>query len=241
MYKIKGADINHEINSMRKYEDTKQEIDKLLEQLITPYIFNKKLKILDACCGIGHISRLLGAVSKTSRIVGFDIEDELIKVGKKLSQSFDNVELHSEDIFQAIKHTENEYDIAVCWKTLSWLDYYEDLLTALVHSTKKYIFISSLFYDGDIDFSIMVREYKKDAGKDGFNKNYNVYSLPQFKRFAFSLGVKSINVTDFNIKIDIPPPPIDEMGTYTICDIGGKRVQISGAVVQHWKVIRIDL
>jgi ubiquinone/menaquinone biosynthesis C-methylase UbiE len=241
VYKVKGNDINHEVSSMMKYEDTKQEIDKLLEQLIMPYIFNQKLKILDACCGIGHISRLLGTMSNSSKIIGFDIEGELIEVGRSLSQSFSNIELHSEDIFQAISHSENKYDISVCWKTLSWLDYYEDLLTALVHSTKKHIFISSLFYDGDIDFSIMVREFKKDAGKEGFNKNYNVYSLPQFKRFSYSLGVKNIDVTDFDIKIDIPSPLIDEMGTYTVCDSDGKRIQISGAVVQHWKIIRIDL
>ena len=133
------------------------------------------------------------------------------------------------------------FDITVCWKTLSWFDYYEDLLVGLINSTKKHIFISSLFFDGDIDFEVKVREFNKEAGKKGFNKNYNVYSLPQFKRFALKKGVKKIDVVDFDISINIEKPPINEMGTYTITEKNGHKVQISGAIVQFWKIIRLDL
>jgi hypothetical protein len=107
--------------------------------------------------------------------------------------------------------------------------------------TKNYIFISSLFYDGDIDFEIKVREFKKELGKERFNSFYNVYSLPRFKEFVFGLGIKNIEVYNFDINIDIPQPPIDQMGTYTIRLENSKKLQISGAVVMYWKVIRIDL
>jgi hypothetical protein len=40
---------------------------------------------------------------------------------------------------------------------------------------------------------------------------------------------------------DIPKPPIDEMGTYTEKLENNKRIQISGAIVMSWKIIRIDL
>ena len=115
------------------------------------------------------------------------------------------------------------------------------MLRDLIHITKNHIFLSSLFYEGDIDFEIKVREFKKESGQDGFNSYYNVYSLPQFKKFVYSLGVKNIEVYNFDIDIDIPRPPIDQMGTYTVKLENSKKLQISGAVVMYWKVIRIDL
>tara|TARA_B100000795_G_scaffold249286_1_gene216713 strand:- start:2172 stop:2894 length:723 start_codon:yes stop_codon:yes gene_type:complete len=240
MYKIKGSDIEHEIKSMLKYDVKKQEMDKLLESLVLTYLENKKLEILDACCGIGHVSRILSDLSPQSKFIGVDSESELIKVGKKLNKS-QNISLINEDIFKFLANNLKQFDISVCWKTLSWFSYYEDLLIALIKSTKNHIFISSLFFDGDIDFEIRVREFKKEAGHQGFNKNYNVYSLPQFKRFALSRGVKNIDVVDFDITIDLPRPPIDEMGTHTITEKNGHKTQVSGAVVQYWKIIRLDL
>jgi len=40
-----------------------------------------------------------------------------------------------------------------------------------------------LFYEGDIDFEIKIREFKKESGKKKFNAYYNVYSLPQLRNF----------------------------------------------------------
>ena len=129
----------------------------------------------------------------------------------------------------------------ISWKTVSWLPYYDQMLRDLLHMTKNHIFLSSLFYEGDIDFEIKVREFKKESGQDGFNSYYNVYSLPQFKKFVYSLGVKNIEVYNFDMDIDIPRPAIDQMGTYTVKLENSKKLQISGAVVMYWKVIRIDL
>ena len=59
------------IASMRKYVDKKQEMDKFLERLIIPIIQDKNLKILDACCGIGHILYFLSEISLKSTFLGF--------------------------------------------------------------------------------------------------------------------------------------------------------------------------
>ena len=131
--------------------------------------------------------------------------------------------------------------MSVNWKTISWLPYYDQMLKDLIHMTKNHIFLSSLFYEGDIDFEIKVREFKKESGKDGLIRYYNVYSLPQFKKFVYNLGVKNIEVHNFDIGIDVQKPPIDVMGTYTEKLENGKRIQISGAVLMLWKIIRIDI
>jgi ubiquinone/menaquinone biosynthesis C-methylase UbiE len=229
------------IASMIKYVDKKQEMDKFLEKLITPIIQGKNLKILDACCGIGHILYFLSEISPKSTFLGVDQTSYLIEEAKTLCQAKKNIYFEVGDVYDLPYKYLKEFDISINWKTISWLPYYDQLLKSIVAVTKKHIFISSLFYDGDIDFEIKVREFKKETGKDGFNAYYNVYSFPHFKDFVYGLGAKNIETYDFEIDIDIPKPPIDQMGTYTVKLENGKRLQISGAVVMSWKIIRIDL
>lgn len=235
------ADKESNIASMTKYVKNKQELDKFLEKLIGPLIQDKDLKILDACCGVGHILYFLNQISPKSTFVGVDQTAYLIEEAKKLCQDNKNMSFEVGDVYNLPSKYPKEFDISINWKTISWLPYYDQLLKSLFAVTKKHIFLSSLFYDGDIDFEIKVREFKKEAGKDGFNAFYNVYSFPHFKEFVYGLGAKNIEAYDFEIGIDIPKPPIDQMGTYTVKLENGKRLQISGAVVMSWKIIRIDL
>ena len=74
-----------------------------------------------------------------------------------------------------------------------------------------------------------------------FTLYYNVYSLPRFEKFVYDLGVKNIEVYDFNINIDIAKKDLDYMGTYTEKLEDGNRLQISGAVVMLWKIIKIEI
>ena len=236
-----NKDEEFNISEMNKYLKTKQEIDKILEKIISPIIKEKKLKILDACCGIGHITNLLKNISHESDFIGIDQSDYLIKKAQELFKNTKNTSFEVADIYDIKEKYQKEFDISICWKTISWLPYYDQILKNLIHMTKDHIFLSSLFYEGDIDFEIKVREFKKESGSEGFNSYYNVYSLPQFKKFVYSLGAKDIEVFDFDIDIDIAQPPIYQMGTYTVKLENSKKIQISGAVVMNWKIIRIDL
>jgi ubiquinone/menaquinone biosynthesis C-methylase UbiE len=239
-YHDEEKDKEFNISSMTKYLKEKHEIDKELEKIITPYIKSKKLKILDACCGVGHISHFLSKISPETDFLGIDQTSYLIEEAKKLS---DDKHLHFEvgDIYDMPEKYEKSFDISVCWKTLSWLPYYDEIMKSLISCTKRYIFLSALFYEGEIDFQIKVREYKKEKGKNDFTLYYNVYSLPRFKKFVLEQGVKNIDVCDFNIKVDIPKSDRDYMGTYTKKMADGNRLQISGAVVMFWKIIKIEI
>ena len=228
------------IDSMKKYLVEKQELDKKLEDIITPYIESKKLQIFDPTCGIGHILYFLSKISPNSSFFGIDQTPYLIEEAKKLC-SKPNIKFDVDDVYDITEKYHKKFDISVCWKTVSWLPYYDEIMKSLFSVTKNYIFLSSLFYDGDIDFQIKAREYKKEKGKNDFTLYYNVYSLPRFKKFVYELGAKSIDVYDFEINIDIPRSNVDYMGTYTEKLSDGKRLQISGAVVMFWKIIKIEL
>lgn len=229
------------IASMKKYVDQRQELDKFLDPLIAPLIINKKLNILDACCGIGHLIYSLSDLSPKSSFIGIDQTTYLIEEAMKLCKDRRNINFEVADIYDLLNTHPKQFDISINWKTISWLPYYDEIMKVLLGITKSHIFLSSLFYDGDIDFEIKVRTFQHEAGKEGFNAYYNVYSFPRFKEFVLGLGAKNVQSFDFEIGVDIPKPPSDQMGTYTVKLENGRRMQISGAVVMFWKVIRIDL
>jgi len=229
------------ISSMKKYVSEKQELDKSLELIISPLIKGKSLRILDACCGIGHIAYFLSEISPSSHFLGVDQTPYLIEEAKKLCFEKKNISFEIGDIYDLPKKFDKSFDITINWKTISWLPYYDEFMKSLFKITKKHIFLSSLFYDGDIDFEIKVREFKKEGGKDDFNSYYNVYSFPKFERFVKSLNCKKIHYLDFDLPFDIPRVDPDFMGTYTLKLHDGRRIQISGAVIMSWKIVNIEL
>ena len=91
------------IASMKKYVKEKQEIDKFLEKLIKPYIKSKNLKILDACCGIGHLTNILNDLSPNSEFVGIDQTSYLIKEAKKIFGKKKNLSFRVGDIYNMPK------------------------------------------------------------------------------------------------------------------------------------------
>ena len=159
-------DKDFEINSMKKCITEKRELDKFLEKLISPYIKNKNLKILDAPCGVGHISYFLSDLSPNSKFLGIDQTPYIIEEAKKICSSKKNISFEVADIYDISSKYYKTFDISINWRTISWIPYYDEMLKNLVSMTKDHIFLSSLFYDGDIDFEMKVREYKKESGKE---------------------------------------------------------------------------
>ncbi len=145
------------------------------------------------------------------------------------------------DLYELPHTHKKQFDVTICWKTLTWLPAYEEALRALFSATRSHIFVSSLFYDGDIDYEIKVREHVKERGAAGHATYHNIYSFPRFRKFALSLGAKRVSAQDFNIGIDLPRGNIDHMGTYTLKLRNGSRMQMSGALPMPWKIIHIEL
>ncbi len=139
-YFNKDKDKQHNIASMTKYSKNKQELDKLLEKLITPLIKEKELKILDACCGVGHIIGLLNEISPKSIFLGVDQTAYLIEEAKSLYKNQKNISFQTEDVYNLPQKLIKEFDISINWKTLSWLPYYDQLLKSLFAVTKKTYF-----------------------------------------------------------------------------------------------------
>ena len=236
MYFHGDDDKEFNLESMRKYARTKPELDKTLETMIAPYVTGAP-HILDACCGIGYLAHNLHTSFPRASFLGIDETPYLIKEALALFGSDTNLQFKVGDLYTLKKTYPKAFDISICWKTLSWLPSYEDALDNLLAATRSHIFISSLFYDGDIDFEIRVTEHLKKRSAT----RHNIYSLPRLTRFLKTRKVRRIASTDFNIDIDLPRGSPDHMGTYTVRLEDGKRLQMSGALPMPWKIVHIEL
>jgi ubiquinone/menaquinone biosynthesis C-methylase UbiE len=230
------------LQSMRAYLRNKPEQVKFFEELVGPYL-TEDVSVLDACCGIGDLLYFLAQLNPNARFTGVDKAEFLIDEARTHFADNLNVTFEPGDIYALVEQFgKNSFDLSVCKQTLSWLPSYEKPVEELMAVTRRAVFTSSLFYDGRIDFETRVREYTTDAGGDGYNAFYNVYSFPIFREFCLERGAKDVVGFDFNIGIDLPRPANpDRMGTYTVLLQSGERLQISGALLMPWKIVRIDL
>jgi ubiquinone/menaquinone biosynthesis C-methylase UbiE len=227
---------------MRAYLRNKPEQVKFFEELVGPYL-KEDVSVLDAGCGIGDLLYFLAQLNPNARFTGVDKAEFLIDEARTHFADNPNVTFEAGDINALSKQFgTNSFDISVCKQTLSWLPAYAQPVEELMAVTRRAVFISSLFYDGRIDFETRVREYTTDAGREGYNAFYNVYSFPIFREFCLERGAKDVVGFDFNIGIDLPRPANpDRMGTYTVLLQSGERLQISGALLMPWKIVRVDL
>jgi len=233
----------HALQSMQAYLRNKPEQVKFFEELVGPYLGQNGISVLDACCGMGDLIYFLSELNSNAVFTGIDKAEFLINAARDLFPGNASVHFQQGDIYALSQQFGvKSFDLSTCKQTLSWLPGYEKPVEELMAVTRRAVFISSLFYDGRIDFETRVREYTTDTGRDGYNAFYNVYSFPIFREFCLSRGAQEVVGFDFNIGIDLPRPANpDRMGTYTVQLQSGERMQISGALLMPWKIVRIDL
>jgi trans-aconitate methyltransferase len=232
------------LDSMRKYVERKQELDKLLESVARPLFEAGELSVIDVGCGIGHLAPHFNELSPGSGFHGVEQYEYMTEEARRANAGLPQATFEHADAYELPTRYPKGFDVAVAWKVLSAIPAFEPMLDVLLGLARRHVLIGSIFYDGDIDFEITVREHAKD--REGMSEvasltNYNVYSLPRFERYVRERGAADVQVHDFEIPIDLPRGDTDRMGTYTERLADGRRLQLSGAVVMNWKVIRIDL
>jgi ubiquinone/menaquinone biosynthesis C-methylase UbiE len=230
------------LESMRRAFQQKPEQVKVFEELVGPRLRDLQAPVvLDACCGMGDLSYFLSRRYPHAQFVAVDRAEFLQREGARLAKA-PNIRFEMADVYDLTrKFGHKTFDIAVCKQTLSWLPRYEPAVLELASVTRSAVFASSLFYDGRIDFETRVREYLTESGCTDYNAYYNVYSFPIFKEFCMGHGAKDVVAFDFNISIDLPrPASLDRMATYTLKLESGQRIQVSGALLMPWKIVRIE-
>jgi len=197
----------------------------------------KNLRVLEAGCGYGRLIYYLNKFDPRQDYTGIDYMPELLEQGRaRFKQK--NIHFVRRDLYNMPAKFHKYFDLTISYKTLSWLPGYEEVLKQLVKSTKNKIYVTSLFYDGDIDF---ITKVYVDATKNSKEYSYlNTYSLAKFKIFCRSLGIKKVKATNMKLDLDLPKPSVKKLRTYTRHSQDG-RLEITGTTILNWKLIELTL
>lgn len=215
-----------------------KQMDYLFAALQKDFV-KKGQSVLDACCGYGRLLYFLEAFDSQQQYVGIDYVPALIEQGKQRFKNSTNISFVCDDLLSSVDHYQKAFDITINYKTLYCMPYYENLLKNLITMTKKKLYITSPFWDGDIDF---ITKIYQEASGEGPYTFLNTYSMPKFKRFCERLGVKEIKEQAMVIDVDLPEySKGSQLSTYTTHTREGSRLEITGNIVLHWKLIELVL
>lgn len=169
--------------------------------------------------------------------LGVDNEKELISFATQENDRLrlKNLRFEVADIsnLKGVSHG----DGALLIQTISWLpDYKQALISIFENLSPQWLFMTGLFYQGEISVMALVTELKKKR-----QVFYNTYSIPDVVRFSLDHDYRA-EIFPFSIDIDIPKPAdTDKMSTYTVTSKeDSTRRQISGPLLLNWHGILLE-
>jgi ubiquinone/menaquinone biosynthesis C-methylase UbiE len=193
------------------------------------------------CAGYGRLTYFLNECDSTHDYYCLDFSDTLIAQARKNFETNPNIHCEVADLYSLSPKYGKAFDITVHYKTLYCLPYYEQAIEQLVNVTRRKIYITSPFFEGDIDF--ISRIYPSASAGDESRYTYsNSYSIPKFVKFCKALGVKKVEFEDMRLDFDLEPPASkDVLKTHTVQTTNQGRLEITGVLVLDWKLAILTL
>lgn len=197
----------------------------------------KSQSVCDLACGGGANLHYMAKKYPNVKFEGIDIEPNNINIAKTMITE-SNVEVFCGDILNLPDALINKYSGITCFQTLSWLPEYNNAIRSIARLNPDWIAISSLFYDGNVEYKIEVSDYtRKENNSDRMQSYYNIYSIPRIKELFRELGYNHFEYKSFDIDIDIEKTVSDGLHTYTRRMEDGSRIQISAGLMLPWYFI----
>lgn len=212
-------------------------VNRMLPLTDSPY------SAIDVGCGAGANMYYLSKVLPNTQWTGLDFAGKYFHLAKQYSPIYDKIKFVQGDFYELSEiFPRKSFDLAFSIQNLSWLPGYEDAMEEIMITTNKWIFVTSLFSDFNVEIFSNVFEYDDNwnSTKDS-PYNYNTYSFGKFKDFCMSRGAEEVFAENFVIDVDLPIPSSNQMGTYTLKDLNGQRLQFSGPLYMSWKMIAIRM
>ncbi|MBR3723609.1 MAG: class I SAM-dependent methyltransferase [Selenomonadaceae bacterium] len=184
-------------------------------------------------CGAGANTFYMAKKFPNVKFTGIEYDREILSLCEEKAA---NVRLEHGDWYNVNKDYVGKFNGIVSFQTLSWLSDYKEPLIKLCELEPDWIALTSLFYEGRMNFYIKIED--KEQNQPAWGKEemlcYNIYSLPMIKDLLAEYGYTHFDYTPFEIDIDIPKPEKPGLGTYTIPTVTGKRLQVSSALLLPW-------
>jgi SAM-dependent methyltransferase len=194
-------------------------------------------KILDIGTGKGANVYYMGKRYPYSQFVGIDINKGFIREGDAFLRNagLTNCRLRYGDLYDLPEEIViNRFDGIISYQTLSWLPDFRVPLINFMKLKPKWIAVTSLFYEGNVNARIEIEQYEELGPEPMRRTFYNVYSLPLVRRLFEQNGFTRFYYTPFEIDIDLAQQESHLMRTHTEKLENGKRIQISGPVLMSW-------
>lgn len=215
------------------YQSTIQFFD-WLDQLVD---FGDQEQYADLGCGMGSNAFFLSQRHPSSNFIGIDIDTDLVDQGNRLLNKKDgnNVTLTQDDWFNLRKEHVNRYQGIVSLQTLMMFKEHESPINKMLDLEPDWIAINSLFFDGDIETSTLIKDYTYDTPKEYY---YSTFSIFRIRSLCAQRGYNHFISVPFTIDIDLPKKDNwGGMGTYTEQLQDGRNLQISGPLLMNWHFI----
>lgn len=193
-------------------------------------------KVLDICGGYGRLTYFLNEFDPKQEYHCLDYSDALIAQAKENFAAHRNIHCEVADLYSLSPRYDKTFDITINYKTLYCLPYYKEAIKQFVNVTRHKIYITSPFFEGDIDF--ISRIYPNASAGDEARYTYsNSYSIPKFVKFCKSLGVKSVEFEDMQLDFDLDPSDSkDILQTHTVRTRDQGRLEMTGVLILNWKL-----
>ncbi len=229
--------------SNKDYWTEKQNLEWYKRQFKNPYritvAFEKFLrqnvsisndKVLDVGCGAGSALAYIADKYKNAQFTGIDINTELFQLFEGETK---NIKLEKADCFNLDEKYKNQFDGVISLQTLSWLPEYKRPLEEICKLNPRWIAVSSLFYNGKINYTISIENYERPTHEADFSKvNYNIYSVPIIQQLLQEYGYSNFCYQPFEIDMDITKPDHNDLGYYTIKTQDNRRLAFNTCLFQ---------
>jgi len=196
--------------------------------------------ILDLGCGGGAADVYLSKLHPELKILGIDIVEKAFELFDHFADENTKrcVTLQKGDWYNLDKSLIGKFDGVVSLQSLSWLEDWKSPLEKICDLKPNWLALSSLFYEGKINYQIRLTDYELKGKEVPYQETYyNIYSIPIVRNFLAEHGYKDFVFEPFEIDIDLPKPQSLDAGTYTVKTEEGRRLQISAAMLMPWYFI----
>jgi cyclopropane fatty-acyl-phospholipid synthase-like methyltransferase len=233
--------IDNEITQFKKTYYSTIEFNKFLKKK-----FLTSKNILDLGCGKGGTLSYYVKKYPNTKFIGLDYRSQNIKKAKNLFKKFNLPQTEFIKI-NALKKYKNKKlffpDGIISEKTFCTFKNIETPINNLIDLKPKWIGINSLFYKGNMDVLIHIRETKsfysmnyRDNDPDG---DYNIFSINNLEKILSKRKYKIKKIKPF-----FPPKSIkgnkNYRGTYTMKTSINSKTCFSGPVYLPWYFILIE-
>lgn len=212
-----------------------------MESILRDFIDCRNTYVADYGCGLGAQTIYLASKFPLSQFVGFDYNEEKIFTARDIASKVNvkNVTFETSNLIYPQDSNERLSlpKGAISIQTLCCFRSFEPFFESILTSDPEWIVINSLFWEGDLDVLIHIRDDEsayEDTNPDG---DFNIFSTNKIRDFLGQRGY-SADFVPFYPPKSISGPGSGRRGTYTMSTDLHPRTQFSGPVHLPWQFLK---